>query len=76
MHSLDNLLIKQMNIEFLAEGKGFEPLRRLPAYTLSRRAPSTTRPPLPEKVPHYSEPTLPFKQAVAPGSRKAEATPV
>src|SRR6218665_906974 len=30
----------------LAERKGFEPLRRFPAYTLSRRAPSTTRPPL------------------------------
>ena len=44
----------------VAEGKGFEPLRRLPAYTLSRRAPSTTRPPLLEKVPHYSEATLPF----------------
>src|SRR6476659_1684441 len=33
----------------MAEGKGFEPLRRLPAYTLSRRAPSTTRPPLLEE---------------------------
>ena len=44
----------------LAEGKEFEPLRRLPAYTLSRRAPSTTRPPLLEKVPHYSEATLWF----------------
>src|SRR5437868_6531572 len=30
----------------MAERKGFEPLRRLPAYTLSRRAPSTTRPSL------------------------------
>src|SRR5438876_401264 len=30
----------------VAERKGFEPLRRLPAYTLSRRAPSTTRPSL------------------------------
>jgi hypothetical protein len=30
----------------MAERKGFEPLRRFPAYTLSRRAPSTTRPPL------------------------------
>ncbi len=32
--------------EGMAERKGFEPLRRFPAYTLSRRAPSTTRPPL------------------------------
>ena len=29
-----------------AERKGFEPSIRLPAYTLSRRAPSTTRTPL------------------------------
>ena len=32
--------------EGLAERQGFEPWRRFPAYTLSRRAPSTTRPPL------------------------------
>jgi hypothetical protein len=32
--------------DLVAERKGFEPLRRLPAYTLSRRAPSTTRPSL------------------------------
>ena len=30
----------------LAEGAGFEPAIRFPAYTLSRRAPSATRPPL------------------------------
>ncbi len=30
----------------VAEGGGFEPPRRSPVYTLSRRAPSTTRPPL------------------------------
>ncbi len=30
----------------MAERKGFEPSRRLPAYALSRGAPSTTRPPL------------------------------
>ena len=28
----------------MAEREGFEPSRRFPAYTLSRRAPSTTRP--------------------------------
>ena len=33
----------------VAEGVGFEPTRRLPAYTRSRRAPSTTRPPLRRK---------------------------
>jgi hypothetical protein len=31
---------------WVAEREGFEPSRRLPAYTRSRRAPSTTRPPL------------------------------
>ena len=30
----------------VAEGAGFEPAIRLPVYTLSRRAPSTARPPL------------------------------
>ena len=30
----------------LADRQGFEPWRRLPAYTLSKRAPSTTRPPV------------------------------
>ena len=30
----------------LAEGAGFEPAIRFPVYTLSRRAPSTARPPL------------------------------
>ena len=30
----------------MAEGEGFEPSIRLPAYTLSKRAPSATRPPL------------------------------
>ena len=34
----------------MAERKGFEPSRRFPAYTLSRRAPSTTRPPLRRRV--------------------------
>ena len=31
---------------YVAEGAGFEPAIRFPVYTLSRRAPSTTRPPL------------------------------
>ena len=30
----------------VAERQGFEPWRRFPAYTRSRRAPSTARPPL------------------------------
>ena len=38
----------------VAEGVGFEPTKRSPVYTLSKRAPSATRPPLrrsAEKVP-------------------------
>jgi len=34
----------------VAEGAGFEPAIRFPVYTLSRRAPSTTRPPLRRRV--------------------------
>ena len=30
----------------MAERKGFEPLKPIKVYTLSKRAPSTTRPPL------------------------------
>ena len=30
----------------MAEREGFEPSKRFPVYTLSKRAPSTTRPPL------------------------------
>ncbi len=37
-------LVQDLNC--VAERQGFEPWRRFPAYTLSRRAPSTTRPPL------------------------------
>ena len=32
--------------ELMADRQGFEPWRQSPAYTLSRRAPSTTRPPI------------------------------
>src|SRR4051812_49675319 len=32
--------------QIVAEGAGFEPAIPFPVYTLSRRAPSTTRPPL------------------------------
>ena len=35
--------IQYLNV---ADREGFEPSRRFPAYTLSRRAPSTTRPPV------------------------------
>src|SRR6266446_5281989 len=48
----------------LAEGVGFEPTIRFPVYTLSKRAPSATRPPLrkgrapqgcaPQGCAHYS----------------------
>src|SRR5262245_8080611 len=49
----------------VAEREGFEPSRRLPAYTRSRRAPSTTRPPLLQasrKEGHYSEANPLFKR--------------
>ena len=40
----------------LAEGVGFEPTIRFPVYTLSKRAPSATRPSLQRKtVAHYSD---------------------
>ena len=29
--------------------EGFEPSKQFPVYTLSKRAPSTTRPPLPQE---------------------------
>src|SRR5579859_4325464 len=35
----------------MAERAGFEPAIRFPVYTLSRRAPSTTRPPLQPPAP-------------------------
>ena len=34
------------NAYLMAERMGFEPMKELPLYTLSKRAPSTTRPPL------------------------------
>ncbi len=37
---------KSMKSMVMAEREGFEPSIRFPVYTLSRRAPSTTRPPL------------------------------
>jgi hypothetical protein len=35
-----------LHLAEVAEGAGFEPAIEFPLYTLSRRAPSTTRPPL------------------------------
>lgn len=53
----------------LAEGVGFEPTIRFPVYTLSRRAPSTARPPL--------RLALRWRRAkarrIAPGARPAQA---
>ena len=40
-HSLIYILASFKTI--MAESKGFEPLKRLPAYTVSNRAPSATR---------------------------------
>ncbi len=33
----------------MAEREGFEPSKQFPVYTLSKRAPSATRPPLPQE---------------------------
>ena len=37
-------------LDYLAEGVGFEPTIRFPVYTLSKRAPSATRPSLQRKT--------------------------
>ncbi len=42
----------------VAEGAGFEPAIRFPVYTLSRRAPSTTRPPLHKSRPAQIRPRI------------------
>ena len=42
----------------MADSEGFEPSRRFPAYTLSRRAPSTTRPTVPGSVLIVTEPKM------------------
>ena len=41
--------------EVLAVRQGFEPWRQFPAYTRSRRAPSTTRPPHQSEAAEYSQ---------------------
>ena len=47
VESVQKFSIKFNDIEgLMAEREGFEPSIRLPVYTRSRRAPSTTRPPL------------------------------
>jgi hypothetical protein len=53
---------------FVAEGAGFEPAIRFPAYTLSRRAPSTARPPLHALFGDEREP-----RAIAPAAARAQA---
>ena len=45
----NNKLLKlrlENNANLMAERMGFEPMKEFPLYTLSKRAPSTTRPPL------------------------------
>ncbi len=56
----------------LAEGAGFEPALRFPVNTLSKRAPSATRPPLRTGRADYRHPT-PFRKRPegAPGGRPA-----
>src|SRR5438034_11832778 len=50
-------------VGWLAEGRGFEPRRRLPAYTLSRRAPSSARASLRGRL--YGVPTRAFERTEA-----------
>ena len=45
----------------MAEREGFEPSKRLLVYTLSKRAPSATRPPLLNKINNLRGLFLPFK---------------
>src|SRR5271165_4616035 len=56
---------------YLAEGVGFEPTIRFPVYTLSKRAPSATRPPLREGVPAISRPGLNLQPSTQELSRPA-----
>ena len=47
IQSSSNMRVKAICLKsHMADRQGFEPWRRLPAYTRSRRAPSTTRPPV------------------------------
>ena len=39
-------LTNKIKVNLMAERMGFEPMKELPLYTLSKRAPSTTRPSL------------------------------
>ncbi len=52
----------------LAEGAGFEPAIRFPVYTLSRRAPSTARPPLRRALHGTAR-----ARAIAPAAARAQA---
>jgi hypothetical protein len=45
----------------MAEGVGFEPTIRFPVYTLSKRAPSATRPSLRSEAAEYSAPAAPSR---------------
>src|SRR5258708_11122506 len=54
--------------QFVAEGAGFEPAIRFPAYTLSRRAPSAARPPLRRALPQGTR-----ARAIAPPATRAQA---
>ena len=70
----------------LAEGAGFEPAIRFPVYTLSRRAPSTTRPPLRRRpggrmssnlaraCPRTGRRGAEYSEARSRGKRRAEGT--
>ena len=50
----ENIAKRLSASEIVADREGFEPSRRFPAYTRSRRAPSTTRPPVHSESGPYS----------------------
>ena len=46
-------IVIKINTILMAEREGFEPSKQFPIYTLSKRAPSTTRPPLQYNANNY-----------------------
>src|SRR5438034_9599205 len=65
------------SVASVAEGAGFEPAIRLPVYTLSRRAPSTARPPLraasclPRREAETTQPPRPAQRGAGALSRRS-----
>ena len=69
--------LQECRVEEMAEGVGFEPTNRLPGYTLSKRAPSATRPPLQrsEAAPRRRNIKTGEGIAIAPATRLGAGRP-